>query len=885
MAKLKKPDEFNIQGSANISEGLTASLAQGSASIGSALSQAARSNTTNVGSVMRELGQSISAQGSRQLAVLQESIDNSLVTKKVNDGTLALNQAVHDRLSNRVDADGNPTFGSLSEDIRSIGENILNDTTSGILNPNVKNRIQQQLGSQVLSSQIRSLSQARQQQQDFSNAAFLEFQDTTLNNAKADDMSMFDEHVQTYRAALDGRLQAGEITATQHQKSLQAFESEVSLSHINQLIQTEPERALELLNQNAANLDVDTNMIAKSKARQSIKAKESLIAAQDSALLKQTETIFKEAEGLLDKGIDIPADTLNQLIKFAKESGSEKLIGKVNSLLVQEELVSSFSKLSESKRSGILDQMNSQFYGNDALNDGRDRLNNLHKYLNEQLEEDPVALASQQKLFPEKQTFDTNGDIVAQLEDRADARALIKARYGVVTSGLTKSESKDLGRKLNTLDTTEKLEAIGQISKVLGRDAAVAFFATIGDEGNSLLALSGIYEVEGQTSVAENILDGQKILKDKTFKLPQELNSAVLAELPQYANIRQKQDVLSAAKAIYAKKAFDAGNIEEIDSDLLKESIEEATNGGIIEFNDENIEPPVFGMSEDEFEGFIETLTEEDVPLLSGDVEQIKDGILVNEGRGVYSVRPTGLDDQAFSTDDEGEVFILDYNEIINRRNGNESVIDTPSDPAFDALESDASEEQINTILKARDVQLINKVDQGSKHIARDPITDVNIRNNSGLQDVISQKPKSHLDIAMKLTGLNENRDTKTLAAFFKKSLGKNINPKHTPWCAAFVNGVLQSAGHQGSGSLAARSFLKWGQPVDKPSKGDIAVFSRGSNTAKGHVGFYMGETSEGIQVLGGNQSDSVTTTTYAKGRLLGFRKPPKSAEIRKMLQ
>lgn len=136
------------------------------------------------------------------------------------------------------------------------------------------------------------------------------------------------------------------------------------------------------------------------------------------------------------------------------------------------------------------------------------------------------------------------------------------------------------------------------------------------------------------------------------------------------------------------------------------------------------------------------------------------------------------------------------------------------------------------------------------------------------------------LSIAKSFKGVDEVKDAKVLASFIKKTTGMGINPAKTAWCAAFVNGVLGASGGQGTGSLAARSFLNWGDKVSEPEEGDVAVFSRGSDPSKGHVGFYMGEeVKDGvkyIRVLSGNQSDSVNESLYPASKLLGYRRSPK---------
>lgn len=133
--------------------------------------------------------------------------------------------------------------------------------------------------------------------------------------------------------------------------------------------------------------------------------------------------------------------------------------------------------------------------------------------------------------------------------------------------------------------------------------------------------------------------------------------------------------------------------------------------------------------------------------------------------------------------------------------------------------------------------------------------------------------------LAQQYLGKTEGSDYQTLGSFFKKAGGQNIDPRNTPWCAAFVNSVLGSSGSKGTGSLAARSFLNWGQAVDRPTEGDVVVFSRGNPKAgTGHVGFYAGEEVRNgqtyIKVLGGNQSNSVSYSYYPKSRLLGIRRP-----------
>jgi uncharacterized protein (TIGR02594 family) len=95
-----------------------------------------------------------------------------------------------------------------------------------------------------------------------------------------------------------------------------------------------------------------------------------------------------------------------------------------------------------------------------------------------------------------------------------------------------------------------------------------------------------------------------------------------------------------------------------------------------------------------------------------------------------------------------------------------------------------------------------------------------------------------------------------------------------TPWCSGFVNWCMTQASIAGTNRANARSWLQWGVPIVDCRLGAIAVFTRGSSPAQGHVGFYVGLEGSNILVLGGNQSNAVNVKPYAQSRLLSFRWP-----------
>lgn len=94
-----------------------------------------------------------------------------------------------------------------------------------------------------------------------------------------------------------------------------------------------------------------------------------------------------------------------------------------------------------------------------------------------------------------------------------------------------------------------------------------------------------------------------------------------------------------------------------------------------------------------------------------------------------------------------------------------------------------------------------------------------------------------------------------------------------TPWCASFVNWVLQQEGHTGTNSAAARSFVNWGVDAEL-DHGAIVVLKRGTQAWQGHVGFLYDHDDTRVWLLGGNQGDSVSIAEYRRSDVIAVRKP-----------
>ncbi len=123
-------------------------------------------------------------------------------------------------------------------------------------------------------------------------------------------------------------------------------------------------------------------------------------------------------------------------------------------------------------------------------------------------------------------------------------------------------------------------------------------------------------------------------------------------------------------------------------------------------------------------------------------------------------------------------------------------------------------------------------------------------------------------------TEIAGKRHNPEIVAFYRDAGRADIKRDEVPWCAAFVGACLSRAGRTHTGSLLARSYLQYGEVLDRGRFGAIAVLTRGHDPGAGHVGFWVGETDDAVILLGGNQSDAVTVARFEKKRLLGYRWP-----------
>jgi uncharacterized protein (TIGR02594 family) len=131
-------------------------------------------------------------------------------------------------------------------------------------------------------------------------------------------------------------------------------------------------------------------------------------------------------------------------------------------------------------------------------------------------------------------------------------------------------------------------------------------------------------------------------------------------------------------------------------------------------------------------------------------------------------------------------------------------------------------------------------------------------------------------DLAVKEIGQRELPENRGPVVRRYITLGK-CGEEGDPWCAIFVNAMLEQAGVSGTRSPSSQSFTRHANfaRLPGPAIGAIVVYWRIAKTSGlGHVGFYAGEDNHGfIDTVGGNESDMVRAEMYnPAGRTFGLR-------------
>lgn len=151
----------------------------------------------------------------------------------------------------------------------------------------------------------------------------------------------------------------------------------------------------------------------------------------------------------------------------------------------------------------------------------------------------------------------------------------------------------------------------------------------------------------------------------------------------------------------------------------------------------------------------------------------------------------------------------------------------------------------------------------------------------AGQQSSQDQQPSGNDIVATgsKLIG----QSSATINPFLRQN-GQSLDATRANWCAAFVNGVLDANGVQGTtgpSKNVATSFMNWGEPAQSdPQPGDVLVLPRGhpAGGLGGHVGIATGHVADGSN----GQSFYLMESGNLNGKVAYSWEPANSVMVRR---
>lgn len=148
---------------------------------------------------------------------------------------------------------------------------------------------------------------------------------------------------------------------------------------------------------------------------------------------------------------------------------------------------------------------------------------------------------------------------------------------------------------------------------------------------------------------------------------------------------------------------------------------------------------------------------------------------------------------------------------------------------------------------------------------------------------VVQPNDPPHLKAMFSVLGLSEiagPRHEKQVVAMYAACGHPEVKDDETAWCAAGVGWALKQAGLPNTGSLMARSYVKYGKKLDLDHiwpRGAIIVEPRGAPPS-GHVKLLLEDDGEFLLCIGANQANGkgggVTITKSRKDFAIAARMP-----------
>lgn len=232
----------------------------GAAAIGQSVTQGARAienSNAVLNNSIAQFGSAVEAEGAKLFAESKRAHQSALLLDKMSSATETFTAARIERSKQSTDENGNPTFGTLVQDVGAIGTKMMEEHSKTIVDPEVAAQFKLQFSNFVANQKVSALREAAAQQVDFSRATLNKGLYSLTNQAAADTFDQVGTYDNMGRTALDDALHSGAISAVEHEKMSRGFSNQIRVESLKNTIAQNRGEAVRVLGQSAADLGIE----------------------------------------------------------------------------------------------------------------------------------------------------------------------------------------------------------------------------------------------------------------------------------------------------------------------------------------------------------------------------------------------------------------------------------------------------------------------------------------------------------------------------------------------------------------------------------------------------------------------------------------------------
>lgn len=301
----------------------------GAAAIGQAVESsgpAMANSAAAINNSIAQFGAAVEAEGAKLFAESKRSHQSALLLDKMSGATEAFTAARIERSRQAVDENGNPTFGTLVQDVGAIGNKLMEDATKTIIDPEVAEQFRMQFGNFVANQKVTALREAAAQQVDFSRATLNKGLNSLTNQAISDTYDQVGTYDNMGRSALDDALASGAISAVEHEKMSRGFSNTIRVESIKNTIEQNRGEAVRILSQSPEDLGIEPDQHARLMKITQAAIKSDHIAAQKAREVQTLDQQVAQAQvvEMLETRMEAGALREDELLGFQDKIAPQK---------------------------------------------------------------------------------------------------------------------------------------------------------------------------------------------------------------------------------------------------------------------------------------------------------------------------------------------------------------------------------------------------------------------------------------------------------------------------------------------------------------------------------------------------------------------------------